>query len=100
MKFSAAALYVYLESSTYASLLDEAGRLQRDHRYPRISLLPFRYSSFQHLYLSRNEQALLNATGFDHHTFDLLLQKFKPYYDFYNCPRLKFTIWSDIHSFV
>ena len=83
MKFSAAALYYFLDSSTYVSLLDEAGRLQRDRRYPRTSILPFRFSTFWHLYLSCNDQALINATGFDHRTFNLLLQKFKPYYDFY-----------------
>ena len=49
----------------------------------RINALNFRFSTFRHLYLSCNDQALINATGFDDRTFNLLLQKFKPYYDFH-----------------
>ena len=64
-------------------LLDGEDRVRRDRRIPRAALQRYKSSSFEYLYLSRNDQALLNVTGMDHSVFDNLLQKFKPYYHYY-----------------
>ena len=63
--------------STFKQMLDDEERQRRDRRYPRSALRVYKYSSFQYLYSSGNNQALLNATGHDHRTFALLLDKFK-----------------------
>ena len=67
--------------STFKQLLDDEDKRRRDHRYPRAALRVYKYSSFQYLYSSGNNQALLNATGHDHQTFLLLLDNFKYTYD-------------------
>ena len=38
---------------------------------------------FEYLYNSLNNQTSLNATGHDHHTFNILLKKTEPYYMYY-----------------
>ena len=58
-----------------------SGRRRRDRRYPRISLRRYEESPFHYLYESKNDQALLNATGVDHEEFGKLLHKFKPLFD-------------------
>ena len=59
-------------------------RRRRDRRIPRCALKNYGHSSFRTLYLSGNDQALMNLTGFGHSTFLKLVQKFKPVYDFYS----------------
>ena len=71
----------FLEESNYRDSLGEYDKRMRDRRMPRCAMLPYKFSSFRHLYLSGNDQALLNATGYDHKTFHKLVQKFKPFYD-------------------
>ena len=69
--------------STFKQLLDDEDKRRRDRRYPRASLRVYKYSSFEYLYTSGNNQALLNATGHDHRTFALLLSKFRYTYDYH-----------------
>ena len=64
-------------------ILNEEDRRNRDRRIPRIALTTYNKSPFEYLYNSLNDQALLNATGNDHRTFNLLLEKFEPYYKYY-----------------
>ena len=52
--------------TNYKDLLSDKDRIRRDRRIPRAALLKFDYSSFNYLYKSGNDQALLNATGHDH----------------------------------
>ena len=77
------ALCLMLETGTpYKKWLDEEDRRRRDRQIPRCVLRTFFYSSFYHLYQSRNDQALLNATGHDFNSFDSLLTLFLPYTTF------------------
>ena len=82
MKFSSLALNYYfyseyvVESSMYKSLLDDEAKIHRHRSYPRVAVKHFLFSSFRHLYLSCNDQALLNATGYGHATYALLVRKF------------------------
>ena len=71
----------FVEESNYRDFLGEYDKRRRDRRMRRCAMLPYKFSSFRHLYLSGNDQALLIATGYDHKTFFKLLQKFKPFYD-------------------
>ena len=73
----------WLQSVHYKHLLDENDRRNRDRRIPRIALKKYFHSAFRHLYLSGNEQALLNCTGCDRRSFDKLLIKFRPFFDLY-----------------
>ena len=73
--------YWVLSTSSYTQLLELDERIRRDRRISRCALRTYKYSSFQYLFSSGNNQALLNATGHDHRTFDLLLQKFRFTYD-------------------
>ena len=86
MKLSASYLLWYgnwLQGAKYRHILDDDDRRRRDRRMPRVALKRYIRSSFRHLYLSGNEQALLNCTGCNHHTFFNLLAKFEPYFDLY-----------------
>ena len=84
MKPMFVALCLMLETGTpYKKWLDEEDRRRRDRRIPRCALRTFFYSSFYHLYQSRNDQALLNATGHDFNSFDSLLTLFSPIYYFW-----------------
>ena len=56
-------------------------RRRRDRRYPRIAVQYYEQSSFRYLFLSGDEQALLNACGVDHKVFDEILQLFEPVYN-------------------
>lgn len=51
------------------------------NRYPRISFSYAAESSFKQLFDSTNEQALLNATGVDHRTFNKMLASSRPSFD-------------------
>ena len=53
----------------------------RDLRTPRVALWQFKFSSFNYLYNSRDDQALLNWCGCTHGVFNELLSLFKPYFD-------------------
>ena len=64
----------------YKMLLDEEGRRRYDRRYPRAALRTYKYASFQHLYESRCDQALLNAMWHDFMSFNNLLKLFAPFY--------------------
>ena len=75
------------KKDTYKNSLHIEGRRRRDRRVPREALKKFRFSSFRHLFMSRNDQALLNATGHDHRSFNMLLRKFKRTYDYYMIDR-------------
>ena len=83
--FCSVLLYVYLEHfpPTYKDIINEEDRRRRDRRIPRAAMKNYYYSSFRHLFLSGNDQALLNATGHDHASFKKLLHIFKPVYDLY-----------------
>ena len=71
------------KTNIYKHSLSIEGRRRRDMRVPRAALKKFRFSSFRQLFLSRNDQALLNATGHDHRSFNMLLRKFKRTYEYY-----------------
>ena len=80
--------YVFLyckmieSKSTYKDSLDHEDRLQRDRHIPHPALKEFKYSSFRYLYISGNNQTLMNATSHDHNSFNLLLNKLKHSYDY------------------
>lgn len=67
----------------YKMILTEDDRRNRDRRMPRIALKIYKNSPFEYLYNSLSDQALLNATGHNHRTFNLLLKEFEPYYNYY-----------------
>ena len=75
------------KNDTFKNSLDIEGRRRCDRRVPREALKKFRFSSFRHLFMSRNDQALLNATGHNHRSFNMLLRKFKRTYDYYMIDR-------------
>ena len=84
MKLSRVAVCLEMMDSTpYKRYLDEEERLMRDKRYPRSALRTYKYSSFQRLYESKNDQALVNATGHNFYSFENLLSLFAPYYHYY-----------------
>ena len=60
---------------------------RRDRRYPRASVGYYEQSPFKYIYLSGDEQALLNACGVDHKVFNELLQLFEPVYDAHTIDR-------------
>jgi len=62
--------------------VDEVRRRRR--RIPRCALTSPRYSSFQTLLASRNEQAYITVTGLDVATFSDLLVRFEPLYKRYS----------------
>ena len=81
MKTSFIALLSLLDSDNqYRYWLDEGGKHRRDRRIPRCALRTYRFSTFLHLYTSGNDQALINATGHDFHSFSRLLNLFAPVY--------------------
>ena len=84
MKLSTACLlYANSKKTTYKHILSESDRRRQDRRIPRSALRPYKDSSFHYLYLSGNDQALINATSHDHASFNKLLLIFKPVYDRY-----------------
>ena len=81
MKTSFIALLSLLDSDNqYRYWLDEGGKHRRDRRIPCFALRTYRFSTFLHLYTSGNDQALINATGHDFHSFSKLLNLFAPVY--------------------
>ena len=57
----------YLRS--FKSELIIAGNQRRDRRMPRAVLLDYHEIPWIKLYSSKNDQALINATGYDHSSF-------------------------------
>ena len=51
-----------------------------DRCSPHCALWMWKFSSFWYLYLSRNNQALINATGYDHQSIRKLLTLFTNYF--------------------
>ena len=94
MKLSTALFFLaYVEALNEEELphkqkLTLANRHLRDKRNPLCALRYCKDSSFRFLYESMNDQALVNMTGFDHHSFNLLLTIFTPYYNAYTYSRL------------
>ena len=70
------------QSSFHDSLSPDERRL-RDRRYPRRSVARWNHSPFKFLLDSRDDQAILNATGLDLASFYELLAAFEPYYHEY-----------------
>ena len=62
MLFSTTVLYHYLleEKISYRTFLSIEDRRRRDRRVPRIALLPYHASTFEYIYISANNQALIN----------------------------------------
>jgi hypothetical protein len=71
------------QTSTFHDALSSEERRLRDRRYPRCSVPRWNESPFKFLLDSRNDQALLNATGLSFPSFDELLLAFEPYYNGY-----------------
>lgn len=63
----------------YKTLSRRMRRL-RDRRIPRACLHLPAASAWRELFLSRNDQALVTLTGFDHQSFNWLLRLFEPVY--------------------
>lgn len=63
---------------TWREQLNEDGRARRERHIPRESLLPPDKSPWSRLYHSKNDSALITITGFDHETFQWLLELFTP----------------------
>ena len=55
----------------------------RDKRMPRAALRNHKYSSFKHLFDSKNDQALMNCCACNHEVFAELLSYFDPYFKRY-----------------
>ena len=85
MRLLAIMLYVHFsdEDQSYNNDFDEQKKLNHGKCISRISLKRYKYSSFTYLYLSGDDQALVNSTGRNQSSFNKLLHKFKPIYDIY-----------------
>ena len=75
------AYFILFDEDDDENRLTIEDRRRRDRRYPRIAIQYYEQSSFKYLFLSGDEQALLNACGVDHKVFDELLAVFQPIYD-------------------
>jgi hypothetical protein len=71
---------ITLPKPRFATLLSLEGRRRRDRRIPRVSLQDYSASAFKTVLDSNNDQALLNACGHDHASFQCLLELFEPIY--------------------
>ena len=87
MRFSTIILYAYLfdkdTDTTYKDLVSEEERKRHDRRVPRCALRSWNFSTFRYLYHSGNDQALINATGHDHKSFNSLLSLFTPFFKYW-----------------
>jgi hypothetical protein len=70
-----------LPKPRFATLLSLEGRRRCDRRIPRESLQDCSASAFKAVLDSNNDQALLNACGHDHASFQCLVELFKPVYN-------------------
>ena len=69
-----------MESTPYKQYSNEKKHRLCDKRYPPCAVRNYRYSSFYHIYASKNDQALANTTGHEFRSFDSLLRLFAPAY--------------------
>ena len=60
--------------------LDEEGRKRRDRNIPRTALNSPTNSAWQKLYESGDDGALITVTGYDHTTFQFILNLFNPFF--------------------
>ena len=67
----------------FQDLLTLEGMHRRDRRLPRCALVNPQSSPWMKLFSSGNDQALITISGFDHRSFNFLLQKFRPYFNAY-----------------
>ena len=67
--------------------LSKEGRQRKQRSIPRCALLDPTAAPWHKLYNSKNNQALITVTGFDHTSFHYMLQDFRHY--FYN-----YTPWT------
>ena len=79
-------------TTLYKKWLSEEDRRRRDRRIPRSALRMWNFSSFRYLYLSGNNQALINATGHDHASFNKLLKLFEKTYLYWTWDRKRLII--------
>ena len=63
--------------------LNEEGRRRRSRKIPRESLVHPIHSPWHRLYRSKNDQALITVTGFDHVAFRIILRLFAPVFNDY-----------------
>ena len=64
-------------------ILSLEGMWRRDRRIPRIALLAPAASPWMKLCDSKNDQALITLTGFDHAAFETMLNLFRPLFHAY-----------------
>ena len=77
------------EDATFKSRLSPEDRRRRDRRIPRrANLSYYEDSPFKNIFDSGDDQALLNLTGLDHHTFSKLLGIYQPHYSSFTWCRL------------
>jgi hypothetical protein len=70
--------------------LSKVGRQRRDRLYPIRSVRMYSESPFKYLYDSKNDQALLNATGVDHREFSRLVSVFGPIFERYTYNQMEY----------
>jgi DDE superfamily endonuclease len=75
------------DDQSFRAMLTDVDRCIRDRRIPRIALLDPQASPWEHLYSSKNNQALITLTGFDHKSFAELVTLFEPYF-------MNYTPWN------
>ena len=85
MRFSANMLYSHFnyKGQSYKTDLNEQEKVNRDKCVPCIALKRCNYSSFKYVFISGDDQALVNATEYDHSLFSNLLHELKSTYDAY-----------------
>ena len=71
--------------------LNDAGRRRQSRGLCRIVLLSPEDSPWQKLYGSRDDQALITVTGFDHEAFQMLLEYFEPLF-------FEYTPWTGMND--
>jgi hypothetical protein len=69
------------ERNSFRNKLSAEGRRRRQRSLPRPSLLPPSESAWEKLYGSKNEQAMITVTGFDHRAFKAMHDLFEPLFD-------------------
>jgi hypothetical protein len=68
----------------YQVLLSDEEKKKRDSRIPRIGLVEPSRSPFLHIFQIRNDQSLISVTGLDLRSFNYLLNKFFPLFEWYS----------------
>ena len=81
MRLPSYSLHIYsqlLADSRHKMILTEDQRRNRDRCMPSAAFKNYKYSPFEFLYNSLNDQALSNATGHNHRTFNILIKNSRP----------------------